>query len=206
MRSISLILHPKRIPNRIPKPPDRLIDLIELRRGVRGAEEHGVSTHIVAALGAEPRAFHEQGAVLDDGLENLLFQFVEALLRVMGVFLVVDLQPMEHARHGRHPADDGLRQMTLARLHHDVAPFGVRHTDVDEPVKVAGVTPVFVQELEDDQLADAAGSLGADVGVGAVAFADLFRGGDPPDARARREDLGEGVGADHAAFGVHGQV
>lgn len=200
MITVSHRLHAKTIPDSIAEALDRLLDLVKRCRRVCRTEEHLVHFHTL--LGVEEGAFHEQSAVVDVLEEQLVLNLVHGLLRVGGVFLVVDLHPMEHPRHRRDPADDIFGQMALASAQDGVAAGGVFHADVDEPVEVAGVAPVVFEQLVEHELADAAGVLRAYVDVCAVALADLVGGGDPADAGAGSDDFGEGVEAHHAAVDI----
>src|SRR5437868_5954194 len=74
----------------------------------------------------------------------------------------------EHARHRRIPADDIPWKVALACLEDDVSTASVFETDVDEPVEVALVAPVLVEQLPEDQLTDAGRALGRHVGMLAV--------------------------------------
>jgi hypothetical protein len=59
-------------------------------------------------LRVEPAATHNEGALLDAGEENLLLDFRNGLLRVVGMLLVRDLQPVLGTRVSRRRL--GVRQ------------------------------------------------------------------------------------------------
>ena len=81
--------------------------------------------------------------------------------------------------------------MLLASLDHDVSAAGVLHAQVDEPVEVPSVTPVLVEELEEDKLGDTAGVLRGDFSVAEEALNDLLGADDPAGTRSGGQDLGE---------------
>lgn len=192
------------IRNSLTKPLNALLNIPQWRGSISRAEVHIIA--ILLALRTEPRAAHEQRAAGDDGVEDLVLDFRAALGRVGRVLGVVDAHPVEHAGGGRAPGDDGLGDGELAGVEEHVAARRVLGADVQEPVQVAGVAPVFVEELEEHELRHARGGLRGDVGVLAVAVDDLLAGRDPADARAGRDDLAEGVEAHHAPVGVQGEV
>lgn len=57
---------------------------------------------------------------------------------------------------------------------------------MDEPVEVAAMAPVLVEQFPDEELGDATRALGGQVGVFLVDGDDLLACGDPADARAGR--------------------
>ena len=64
---------------------------------------------------------------------------------------------------------------------------------------------MLVQQLPQHQLRHAAGALRAHVGMARVGPHDLLARRHPPDPRAGRHDLGEGVQPHHPAIDVHAQ-
>lgn len=136
------LLQPKHIPKRLPKPPNPLLDIPQRRSRIRRAEEHSIT--ILLTLGTEPRALHQQRAVRNNRLENLLLDVRAALRGVGRVLAVVDAHPVEHAGSGRRPRRDGLGHVQLAGVEEDVAARGVFGADVQQPVEVAWVAPLLV--------------------------------------------------------------
>lgn len=77
---------------------------------------------------------------------------------------------------------------------------------MQQPVEIALVAPRLVEQLEQHQLAEAAGVLRRRLGVAHAALDDLRRRRDPAGAGAGRDDLGEGIHAHHPPVHVHAQI
>lgn len=151
----------KTIPDRVPKPPDRFVNLSELGRRIRRTEEHFLGQRRLAPsrllTRAKPAALHQQRPVLDVLVEELVFDLLQTQFRIARVLRVIDLHPVEHARGRRDPGYDVCREVLGARRENGVPARCVFHPDVDQPVQVTAVSPVVFEQLEQHQLAHPAG-------------------------------------------------
>lgn len=144
-----------------------------------GAEKQLVAR--IAGLGSEPAALRYQDPPLDRGEEDVVLDLEHRSAPVFRrrVFAPIDLDPVEHARHGRVPTRHLPGQVLLAGVADVVSSFRVLQSDVDEPIQVARVSPRVLQQLEHDQLGKPAGVLDGHFGVAGEAFRYLLRSCDP---------------------------
>jgi hypothetical protein len=86
---------PKAIPHSFSKPLNSLVHILRRSRRIRRPKEQ--SRRCLFLLGQEPRSSGDEDAVLDTGVENLLFDIQDASLSCLGMLCMVDIYP--HLAH-----------------------------------------------------------------------------------------------------------
>lgn len=161
----------------------------------------------------EHRAGHDDESAVQAMLKQLLHQLLavrapatsdRALASEPYVPLDVDAHPHKHASRGRARLRKPCwRHRARKQRQEVVAPTLVLPAQPAHPRVKPGEGPARgAEQLGDEDLAERVRVLRGGVGVGDEVRVEEGRGGDPAEAHARRDDLAEGVDAQHTSVDV----
>lgn len=98
------------------------------------------------------------------------------------------------------------REKLLAPTDQRIPTACVLHADINQPIQVPSVTPVFIKKLKEDDLRDTARVLRRHLAVPDEPLDELLAANDPTSARPRRDDLGKGLEAEDPSIHIHAQI